>query len=132
MRFAHYSEGLTKHARQLKRFLDKRSKIGLRPDGSQFVKLGKKDWEIQYQRVVERDHWECQGFRDGHFCLTKLNSETADVDHILPRGKGGDDSLSNLQLLGNYLSACKCHSKKHLRIKHGPEHDVRLMEERRQ
>lgn len=113
MRFAKFSQALTQEARDRKQFIDKKSRIGLRADGSIFVKLGKLDWEIQFLRVVERDNWKCQG------CGAQLNSITADVDHVLSRGKGGDDSLSNLRLLGNYLSDCKCHPKRHLHVMSG-------------
>ena len=113
MKWARFSPALTREAREKKQLLDKNSKIGIRGDGSIFLKLGKLDWELQFLRVIERDKWKCQG------CGAQLNSVTADVDHVLSRGKGGDDSLSNLRLLGNYLSACKCHPKRHVHVMSG-------------
>lgn len=113
MRWAHYSPELTREAREKKQLLDKRSRIGLRPDGSQFVKLGKEDWAIQYERVLERDKWICQE------CGALLRYGEADVDHIISRGRGGDDQLHNLRLLGNRFSKCKCHLKRHVRVLSG-------------
>ena len=113
MKWAAYSPALTREAREKKQLLDKRSKIGLRRDGSIFLKLGKLDWEVQAQRVYERDKWKCQG------CGAQLNYLTADIDHIVSRGQGGGDDLLNLRLMGNYLSACKCHLKRHVRVLSG-------------
>lgn len=49
--------------------------------------------------------------RDMHLCLPcKANGRTtpaAEVDHIIPRSKGGTDDLTNLQSI-----CCECHEAK--------------------
>lgn len=106
MRWAKYSRTLTLESRKAGRLLDLRSKIGLRPDGTQFWKLYGVDISLQRERVSERDRGMCGG------CGIWLALDERELDHIIPRGRGGDDSLSNLQLLGGPFSACKCHRGK--------------------
>lgn len=103
MRWAKFSKVLTDEARASGEFLDPKSRIGIRMDGTRYVRLGKLDWNIQYERVFERDKSKCQKCGNG---LTQIDGE---IDHVIPRGRGGDDSLLNLQLLGGPWSICKCH-----------------------
>lgn len=39
--------------------------------------------------VYERDKWTCQ------YCRKKLTSQTATIDHVLPRSKGGRSNFEN-------------------------------------
>lgn len=53
------------------------------------------------EQVIERDRGECQN------CCASVG-QSGDVHHIVPRGKGGSDKLSNLRLL------CRqCHDAVH-------------------
>lgn len=89
-------------------FHDPHSRIGFRPDGSEFWKLAGVDVGIMRNRVFVRDLMICQ------HCRMHLALAECEMDHIRSRGKGGDDSLGNLQTLGG-PTACGCHRKKHLR-----------------
>lgn len=46
------------------------------------------DWKRIRLAVLERDHWLCQ------ICRSRQATE---VDHIVPRSKGGTDDMANLQ-----------------------------------
>lgn len=87
-------------------FQDRRSRIGYRQDGSEFWDLCGRDMGIMRNRVIVRDRQRCQK------CGKALTFEECEIDHIRSRGKGGDDSLGNLQVLCR-----KDHREKHLRIK---------------
>lgn len=45
--------------------------------------------------VLDRDRWRCR------YCGEKLNRETASMDHVTPKARGGNDSL------GNLVACCK-------------------------
>jgi 5-methylcytosine-specific restriction endonuclease McrA len=108
MRFARYSKVLTEEARASKRFLDKRSKIGLKPDGSQFVKLYGLDMSLQRSRV-----WEMSGALCAK-CGECIDWEDSEMHHKTSRGKGGDDSILNLEML------CRnCHRGNHVQVLSG-------------
>jgi 5-methylcytosine-specific restriction enzyme A len=52
--------------------------------------------------VMERDGWLCQPCqRNGRV------TEAAEVDHVLPKAKGGDDDIDNLQAI-----CTDCHKAK--------------------
>lgn len=89
-------------------FQDRRSRIGYRPDGSEFWDLCGVDVGIQRNRVFLRDKARCQE------CGKALGWSECEMDHVRSRGKGGDDSLSNLQTL-----CPPCHRKKHVRTRFG-------------
>jgi hypothetical protein len=109
MKWAKFSAALTKK----EQFRDRRSKVGIRPDGTRFLKLAGFDMSLQRERVFERDTNKCANCGGYEF------SGFLELDHILSRGKGGDDSMNNLQLLGGRFSKCKCHLHKHVRVLSG-------------
>lgn len=113
MAWASYNTLRSKEATKSAGFLDKRSRIGFRRDGTEFEKLKGVDMENRRRQVYERDGGKCQGCGEKLF-FGQGSARSMEMDHILPRGKGGDDSLDNLQsLCGPWLN--RCHSKKHLR-----------------
>lgn len=87
-------------------FQDRRSYVGLRLDGTEFLKLFGKDMEDQWNRLYLRDKGICQLCGD-HCGLM------GEADHIRTRGKGGDDSLSNLRLVCGAETKNKCHRRRH-------------------
>ena len=92
MRFAKYSDALTKEAR----FKDKRSKIGIRWDGTQRVVLKGKDMTDLRERVFERDKWTCVDAYWGSQCKGPL-----ELSHWPPRSKSeGSDTLEG--------TSCRC------------------------
>lgn len=84
MRFAKYSEHLTKEAR----FKDARSKIGLRWDGTERVVLKGKDMSDLRRRVFERDEWTCI-IRDNR-CSGPL-----ELSHWPPRSKSEGSDIES-------------------------------------
>jgi hypothetical protein len=92
------------------RFKSRKSRIGIRPDGTEFEDLAGVDRERRRHEVWVRAENKCQG------CGAFLFEHQGDWDHIRSRGRGGDDSLENGQWLGNRFSACQCHIKKHVRV----------------
>lgn len=53
------------------------------------------------ENILARDNWTCQ------YCGTKLNRNTATIDHIVPRSKGGPNTWSNM------VACCvSCNNKK--------------------
>jgi 5-methylcytosine-specific restriction endonuclease McrA len=51
--------------------------------------------------LFERDRWECQ------YCGTKVRRDSATIDHVLPKSRGGATSWENC------VTACKkCNKKK--------------------
>lgn len=93
-------------------FRDKRSYVGIRPDGREFLKLFGRDMELQWDRVFERDKGICQ--LCGDHC-----GIMGEADHIRSRGRGGDDSLENLRLVCGASTKNKCHLHRHVRVKFG-------------
>lgn len=63
-----------------------------------------KDW--RFRRIFfEEEGPHC------HYCLASLTLETFEIDHFIPRSKGGDDGYSNLRV------AChQCNRKKGVSI----------------
>ena len=58
-------------------------------------------WDKVRLRIFERDNGQCT------YCGTELTLESFNVDHLLPRSRGGTDEESNLA-----LSCVFCNSKK--------------------
>ena len=101
MRFAKYSDALTKEAR----FKDKRSKIGIRWDGTERVVLKGKDMTDLRERVFERDKWTCVDSEYGDRCKGPL-----ELSHWPPKSKSeGSDVDSQV--------SCRC--QKHHRLLDG-------------
>lgn len=86
MRFARFSKDLTKAAK----FKDRRSKIGIRFDGTQLIRLAGKDMENLHAVVFDRDRFRCvdQGLRFD--CEGPL-----ELSHNVSRGRGGSDTPEN-------------------------------------
>lgn len=79
-------------------FLDKRSHVKL----SGKVKLFGQDMRVMHDFVMARDNFRCVQ------CGAVSQLE---MDHIITRARGGDDSESNLRIL------CKiCHTERHNRV----------------
>jgi len=65
-----------------------------------------------------RDHFTCME------CGKQNYAENLDMHHVIPLGKGGDDTLSNV------TTRCKwgnCHKKEHVRPRWGAAKDVKLV-----
>jgi 5-methylcytosine-specific restriction enzyme A len=61
-----------------------------------------RNWERLRERVVDRDNGACVA------CEAQGRATPgAEVDHIIPKAKGGDDSMGNLRLL-----CTPCHRQK--------------------
>lgn len=92
-------------------FCDRRSYVRL--DGKRF--LFGDDLEQLRRQVFERDGYRCTDERDGERCgrfVTWEGTFAGHMHHIIPRGKRGDDSMSNL------VTLCPgCHSRLHVRPK---------------
>lgn len=90
MRFARFSKELTKDAK----FKDRRSKIGIRADGSQLVRLAGKDMEKLREKVFE----ESDGCWDRTFQSMGPNTceGPLELSHFIPRGRGGSDVAENV------------------------------------
>lgn len=103
MKFAKFDKELTRAAG----FKDKRSKIGLRPDGSQLVRLAGADMSALHDEVFERDGWRC---KDGSMGINHCDGPL-ELSHDIPRGKGGSDTAENTH--------CRC--QKHHRLRDNRE-----------
>jgi hypothetical protein len=100
MRFAHKSEFLTAGSG----FLDPRSKIGVRLDGSLLVRLEGRDKSNLRADCLVRDRYTCT--KCGRF----RRDEELDMHHIQHLGEGGGDILENV------TTRCKwgnCHRGEH-------------------
>jgi hypothetical protein len=82
-------------ATQARNFEDDRSFVAL--DGS--LRLYGKDWGPQRKLVIDRDRARCR------VCDKFVAYAGAEIDHIVPRGKGGSDNMDNLRTL------CKPHHR---------------------
>jgi hypothetical protein len=103
MRFARYSEHLTKAAG----FKDKRSKIGLRSDGTQLVRLAGSDMKALRNHTLARDQ---------HSCVDCQSWHDLELSHDVPRGRGGSDVLENV-----HMRCRPCHRKRdNNSVKWGP------------
>lgn len=88
-------------------FTDVRSYV--RIDGKRFL-FG--DDLTQLRRAVfERDKYTCWGdIEDGLRCGKTVTWDTGHLHHIIPRGRGGSDEMSNT------VTLCPdCHAKLHVR-----------------
>lgn len=90
MRFARYSKELTKAAR----FKDRRSRIGLRSDGTPIVRLAGKDMSKLREDVFEFFNYTCIDRS-----LVRLNDchGPLELSHQIPRGRGGSDEFENVR-----------------------------------
>jgi hypothetical protein len=92
MRFAKLDLHATNEALISGRFKDKRSRIGIRPDGTQLVRLFGKDMEALRNEVFERDG-RCV---DYEFSAVVGECDGPDeLSHKIPRGRGGSDTPEN-------------------------------------
>lgn len=94
-------------------FLDRRSHftIATHKGPAQQFMFGK-DMMTQRIKAYVRDGGRCQNKQCRKWC----EFDQFELDHIIPRSKGGDDSLGNLQVLCQSLSG-GCHRGKG--AKHG-------------
>lgn len=63
------------------------------------------DWNERRKIVLRRDSYRCQHCR---IRSTRLDDISLDVDHIIPKSKGGTHEVSNLRTL-----CPECHSNRH-------------------
>ena len=88
-------------------FRDPRSWVGYRSNREPYIRRFGRD-----MAEVRDWMWLTWNGLCAH-CRRKCEGQgQQELDHIVPRGKGGDDSLANLQFL------CRdCHRKKHVQVK---------------
>jgi len=60
-----------------------------------------KGWKLARREALARDGYQCRT------CGRVVTGREAHVDHIVPKSKGGQDTLDNLQTL-----CASCHAKK--------------------
>lgn len=102
--WARRDELATRAARKEKRFLDRRSWIGIRRDNTLYLRLYGCDKESQYLAL----HLLWDGLCAK--CSKPVKDNWRELDHMISLGRGGDDQDSNLQFL------CRpCHRRKHNR-----------------
>jgi 5-methylcytosine-specific restriction endonuclease McrA len=114
-RFAKVDHQRTYEAYASGEFTDKKRKSFWAQDGT--VRLSGTDWHRRKKECLERDKFTCRkcGKWRGDGYMDKL-----DAHHVIERGKGGSDDLSNLE------SRCKrfisdCHTSEHPQVRWGPE-----------
>src|SRR5665647_1396411 len=75
------------------------------PTTSRHVRGYGKDWEKLRKLILMRDHslCQCNQCKGGELRLTMAT----EVDHIIPKAKGGTDDPSNLQAINH-----ECHKNK--------------------
>jgi len=66
-----------------------------------FDRLPKQDIKFTRQNVFERDRYTCQ------YCSTRFEAKELNIDHVIPRDKGGKSSWENV-----VCSCIKCNSRK--------------------
>ena len=92
--------------------LDKRSFVSLDANEPHLFLKGK-DMSAQRMRVIARDKATCRNCGQS-FMRTYGDTDSAEIHHVIPRGKGGSDDLGNLELrCGRFIS--ECHTKEHIR-----------------
>ena len=91
----------TRAARKSTLFVDRRSWIGWRKDGSPYIRLYGRDKAAQCERLHLAWDGNCAT------CNRPVHGR-AELDHVRSRGKGGDDSDANQQFLHR-----RCHKAKH-------------------
>jgi len=62
-------------------------------------RVNNKSWSLKRERVLERDGWVCRGCGIRVVSIEDPVPHQAHIDHIIPKAMGGDDHLSNLQVL---------------------------------
>ena len=74
------------------------------PSTSRHARGYGREWDKLRARILERDNYLCQCSEcRKHDRVTPAN----EVDHIVPKAKGGTDDLSNLQAINRF-----CHQRK--------------------
>ena len=74
---------------------------------SLFDRLPKKDIKFTRQTVFERDEYTCQ------YCGDRFDSKELNLDHVIPREKGGKNSWDNI-----VTSCIRCNTKKANKLPH--------------
>lgn len=66
-----------------------------------FYKIPTRLYCLSKKNIFARDNWTCQ------YCNVKLSGSNGTLDHVLPKGRGGETNWENL------VTACKaCNSRK--------------------
>jgi len=55
-----------------------------------FVKIPRRKFAATRRNILQRDSYVCQ------YCQIDLNNETATLDHVIPKNRGGGNSWTNL------------------------------------
>lgn len=97
MRFARFSKELTEKAG----FSNKRSKIGLKSDGTKMVRLAGADMSDLWRKAYFRDEQSCVD------CKVPAWKEKLELSHDISRGRGGSDELENV-----HMRCIPCHRKR--------------------
>lgn len=88
--------------------LDKDSFLGWR-ENMPHLYLKREDILAQRRRVWERDKSICRK------CKRRVDWENGEMHHVLSKGKGGSDDLSNLEWrCGRFVS--DCHTAEHVQV----------------
>jgi 5-methylcytosine-specific restriction endonuclease McrA len=74
---------------------------------SLFDRLPKKEIKFTRQNVFERDEYTCQ------YCGDRFESKELNLDHVIPREKGGKNSWDNI-----VTSCIRCNTKKANKLPH--------------
>lgn len=74
---------------------------------SLFDRLPKKEIKFTRQNIFERDGYTCQ------YCSHRFDSKELNLDHVIPREKGGKNSWDNV-----VTSCIRCNSKKANKLPH--------------
>jgi 5-methylcytosine-specific restriction endonuclease McrA len=106
-------------ATQLAGFLDRRSWIGHKRNGKPYRRLFGRDRSLVREQVLNNQQFKCA------ICKRRITSLSAELDEIHSHGKGGDDSVPNLQMICGRYTKHRCHVLKHNRFPKWGQEDSR-------
>ncbi len=106
MPWARRDEAATKAARRAKRFVDRRSWIGIRHNGDMYLRLHGNDKTAQRERLHALWDGNC------YLCGQPVAHGDEDLEHMISLGRGGDDSDANLDFCHGMFSKFPCHRAK--------------------
>lgn len=104
--WATFDEAGTRAARKSKLFVDRRSWLGTRKDGSRYIRLHGADKTAQRERLYLAWDGNCA------ICGKPVRGGDEDLEHNWSLGRGGDDSDANLRFTHGMKSEEPCHRDK--------------------
>lgn len=104
--WARRDDAATRAARKAKRFVDRRSWIGVRSNGDMYLRLHGRDKEAQRERLFALWDGNC------YLCGQPVARGDEDLEHMIPLGRGGDDSDINQDFCHSMFSKFPCHRNK--------------------